>query len=405
MLGPETLLQGLVERGFDAASGVPCSTLEGVFALLEGGRGPARRIAYTGATQEGEAVAIAAGAWLAGRTPFVVLQNSGLGNIVNPVASLTSVFGIPLLFLISHRGEPGRPDAPQHALMGETTGGLLDLLRMPHRPLPATAEGVAGDLAGLDDLRRRTRRSVAFVAARGSVAKTAEIDEPGPAIRPPAPPAPAAVAARGEPAAPPPSRRAALEAVLARAPADAAVVATTGYTARELFTLEDRPTSFYNVGAMGSAAGIALGVALNTTRRVILLDGDGALLMRLGSLATTGRCRPGGLVHVVLDNAAHESTGGQPTAAATTDLAAVAAACGYPRVLRAHGAEGFAAGLEEALAGEAASFIHLRIAPGQMSRLARPDRPLPELAARFRDAMTAAKRTEQGQDEREVDAQ
>jgi len=401
MLAPETLLQGLVERGLDAASGVPCSTLEGVFALLDGGRGPARRVAYTGATQEGEAVAIAAGAWLAGRTPFVVLQNSGLGNIVNPVASLTSVFGIPLLFLISHRGEPGRPDAPQHALMGETTAGLLDLLRVPHRPLPATAEHFETDLAGLDDLRRRERRAVAFVAARGSVGAAEETGDMGAPVRQPAP---ADVADLGDTGAPPPSRRAALEAVLARAPAEAALVATTGYTARELFTLEDRPASFYNVGAMGSAAGIALGIALNTTRRVILLDGDGALLMRLGSLATIGRCRPSGLVHVVLDNAAHESTGGQPTAAATTDLAAVAAACGYPRVLRAHGAEGFATALEAVLAGEAASFIHLRIAPGHMARLARPDRPLPELAARFRAAMTARDSTEQSQDEREIQA-
>jgi phosphonopyruvate decarboxylase len=211
-------------------------------------------------------------------------------------------------------------------------------------------------------------------------------DEP---LREPAPTgAPVAVRRHGAEGRPP-TRVAALERLLERLPEHAAVVATTGKTSRELYTLADREQHFYLVGAMGSASSVGLGVALHTTRPVVVVDGDGALLMRLGSLATAGAYGPGNLVHVVLDNGVHDSTGGQRTVSTVADLAGVAAACGYARVHRCGGLDDLSAALDDALAGPGPALIHLRIRPGSLERLGRPRVSPHEVAHRFRGFVAA----------------
>ena len=175
-----------------------------------------------------------------------------------------------------------------------------------------------------------------------------------------------------------------LERFLALTDEQTAVVATTGKCGRELFTLADRRQHIYQVGSMGGASGMALGVALNTARRVVVLDGDGAALMKLGSLATIGAYGPRNLIHVVLDNGVHDSTGGQATVSASVDFAGVALACGYGFAAACATVDGFAEAFGQARAHPGPALIHVRIAPGSMDRLGRPTVKPAEVARRFK---------------------
>jgi phosphonopyruvate decarboxylase len=168
-----------------------------------------------------------------------------------------------------------------------------------------------------------------------------------------------------------------------RAGRDTAIIATTGYTGRALYALGDQPNQIYLVGSMGCASSVGLGLALSEPgRRVVVLDGDGAALMRLGAMATVGHCRPPNLVHLLLDNESHESTGGQATVSASADLARVAGACGYPRVVRASSAEEVAAALDGAADG--LTFIHVKTGVAAPEDLPRPVVTPRQVAQRFR---------------------
>ena len=181
-----------------------------------------------------------------------------------------------------------------------------------------------------------------------------------------------------------PARIDLLRCVQALVPAEAAVVATTGKTGRELFTCEDRPQQLYQVGSMGCASAMGLGVALNTPRPVLVLDGDGAALMKLGAMATIGAYAPDNLVHVLLDNGVHDSTGGQATVSPNVNFTAVARACGYPRAFRCDSKAGFARALETALdEGPRPVLIHALIAPGSMEALGRPTIAPRDVSRRF----------------------
>ncbi|MFC7475031.1 phosphonopyruvate decarboxylase [Dankookia sp. GCM10030260] len=359
--------------GFDFYTGVPCSFLD----PLINGVLSAPGLGYVGAASEGEAVAIAAGAWLAGRRTVVLCQNSGLGNAVNPLTSLNAPFRIPTLLLTTWRGEPGIPDEPQHAVMGRITQDLLAVIGVPHAPFPASREALAPAFAAALGRMADTGLPFAFVMRKGDVA-----EQPlhAPARPLPAPGRRADFPAAGER----PSRAAALERFLQLVPDQAAVIATTGKTGRELFTLADRPQHLYQVGSMGGASGMALGVALNAAGPVFVLDGDGAALMKLGSLATIGAYAPGNLVHVLLDNGVHDSTGGQPTVSPSVDFAGVALACGYAYAAGCATLDGFAAALRDAMAVPGPALIHVRIAPGSMAKLGRPTVTPPEVALRFK---------------------
>jgi phosphonopyruvate decarboxylase len=187
---------------------------------------------------------------------------------------------------------------------------------------------------------------------------------------------------------PRPSRLAVLERFLAMTDDATAVVATTGKCGRELFTLADRAQHLYQVGSMGGASAMGLGVALNTDKTVVVLDGDGALLMKMGNLATIGAYGPGNLVHIVLDNGVHDSTGGQATVSASVDFAAVALACGYRYAAHCQTLEGFGHALQEALAHPKPALLHVRITPGSMSKLGRPTIGPSDVARRFKAFLT-----------------
>jgi phosphonopyruvate decarboxylase len=381
MIAADDFLVPARARGFDFYAGVPCSYLTPLINRVIGDPG----LAYVGAASEGEAVAIAAGAWLAGRETVVMCQNSGLGNAVNPLTSLNAPFRIPTLLVTTWRGQPGGPkDEPQHALMGRITERLLDTIEVAHARFPAAADAVGPALDAAQVHMREHELPYAFVLPHGTV-RDDGLDQTPFAPRPPG--ERLNLAEGGSRLLP---RVAVLERVLAVLPESAAVIATTGKTGRELFTLADRPQHLYQVGSMGGASGMGLGVALNAGHRpVVVLDGDGAALMKLGTFATIGAYAPENLVHVVLDNGVHDSTGGQATVSPVVDFAAVALGCGYRRAASCDGLSGVETALRAALASPGPTLVHARIAPGSMEKLGRPTVAPHEVARRFKAFLAA----------------
>lgn len=374
MISADAFLIPARGRGFDFYSGVPCSFLTPIINRVIGD--PA--ITYIGAVVEGEAVAIAAGAWLAGRRTVVICQNSGLGNMVNPLTSLNFPFRIPTLLIVTWRGQPGIHDEPQHELMGQITRALLDIMRIPHHDFPTAEDMIGGALAAAEAVMEQSSLPFAFVMAKDAV-RDDGLDQREPGARP-----------RGthrdlrEHGARP-ARAAVLERVLALVSDATAVVATTGKCGRELFTLADRPQHLYQVGSMGCASAMGLGIALNSTHPVLVLDGDGAALMRMGSLATIGAHAPTNLIHIVLDNGVHDSTGGQATVSAGVEFSEVALACGYATGSVCDGLAGFESAFRSATAAPGPHLIHARMSGGSLAKLGRPTVRPPEVARRFKD--------------------
>ena len=378
MIAADAFLQAARTRGFDFYTGVPCSFLTPVINRVISDRATD----YVGAASEGEAMAIAAGAWLAGHDTVVMCQNSGLGNIVNPATSLNWPFRIPTLLVITWRGQPGIKDEPQHELMGQVMHRLLDDIAVAHIAFPSTEDEAPAVLEEARRTMQETELPVALIMEKGGVAEEG-LEQPEVPARP-----------RGELRelcvhGTVPSRMAALERLLGVLPDRAAIIATTGKCGRELFTLADRPQHLYQVGSMGCASAMGLGVALNSDRPVIVLDGDGAALMKMGSLATVGAQSPSNLVHVVLDNGVHDSTGGQATVSPGVDFARVALACGYRSGASCDDLAGFDSAVSTALFEPGPHLIHLRIEPGSMDNLGRPTVKPPEVARRFRDFLCA----------------
>jgi phosphonopyruvate decarboxylase len=373
VIAADAFLDPARARGYGFYAGVPCSFLTPIINRVIGDP----RLEYVGATSEGEAVAIASGAWLAGRKTVVMCQNSGLGNAVNPLTSLSFPFRIPTLLVVTWRGQPGIHDEPQHELMGQITGRLLETMRVPHRVFPDTVDAVPPALDEAEEKMARSELPFAFVMAKDAV-RDDGLDQKPPDSRPPG------TRRDLRDHGPRPARIEMLERFLAVAPDAAAVIATTGKCGRELFTLADRPQHLYQVGSMGGASAMGLGVALNTSRPVVVLDGDGAALMKLGNLATIGSRAPANLVHVVLDNGVHDSTGGQATVSPSVDFAAVALACGYASGATCDSPDGFETALRETRSGPGPHLIHARIAPGSLAKLGRPTVAPAEVARRFR---------------------
>jgi phosphonopyruvate decarboxylase len=362
------------EMGFRFFTGVPCSYVKPLINYTLDAPG----MEYVGAANEGDAVAVAAGAELAGQRAVVLFQNSGFGNAVNPLTSLNATFRIPALLITTWRGEPGgEPDEPQHERMGEITPELFDVLRIRWEFFPQVPENISPVLTRAVAHMEATHQPYGLIMKKDAVAPHAL--RPQPASRTP----PSGILPAAAWPAERPGRDEVLRRVQAKARPTDAVIATTGYTGRALYALDDRPNQFYLVGSMGCASSVGLGLALaQPHRRVLVLDGDGAALMRLGALATIGARRPSNLVHVLLDNEMHESTGGQATVTHKVDLAAVAAACGYPRIIRAATAEEAAAALTSA--ENELTFVHIKTRPEASQRLPRPEVTPAQVADRFR---------------------
>ncbi|MDF3834240.1 phosphonopyruvate decarboxylase [Cupriavidus basilensis] len=362
-------------RGFDWYAGVPCSYLTPFINYVL--QDPS--LHYVSAANEGDAVALIAGVTLGaqgGRRGVTMMQNSGLGNAVSPLTSLTWTFRLPQLLIVTWRGQPGVADEPQHALMGPVTPTMLDTMEIPWETFPTDAAEVGPALDRAVAHMDATGRPYALVMQKGSVAPYELKQQERPAPRPGCTPLVSLAADQGGAQERLPTRREALQRVIAHTPMDKAVVlASTGFCGRELYALDDRANQLYMVGSMGCLTPFALGLALaRPDLDVVAVDGDGAALMRMGVFATLGAYGPSNLTHVLLDNGAHDSTGGQATVSHNVSFAGVAAACGY-----ASASEGdHLALLDQALAAAARQpaagprLVALTISAGTPDGLPRP---------------------------------
>lgn len=355
MIDPQHFFGWLEAADVRFFAGVPDSLLADLCAYVED-----HAASHVSAANEGAAVALAMGHHLAtGGVGCVYMQNSGLGNCVNPLTSLVDprVYGVPMLLVIGWRGEPGKTDEPQHVQMGAVTRGLLEAIGVPATVLPASPEEAEKVVAeAVADARARSGAH-ALVVKKGTFSSYKQSKViPDPCTL---------------------SREEAIAAVAAALPADAMVISTTGKPSRELFEIRvargEANDDLLTVGGMGHASQIALGVALaEPARPVVCLDGDGATLMHMGSLAIIGTRAPAGFRHVVLNNAAHDSVGGQPTVAFDVDLCAVARACGYRSVARVDRAEELASAVAALLAEPGPSLLEVRVRRGSRKDLGRP---------------------------------
>lgn len=367
MISVEDFWTELSRIGFTTVSGVPCSYLKPLINYALKADSPR----FVQAVNEGDAVATCAGAWLAGGGGVAVFQNSGLGNAVNPLSSLCKTFRIPVLLIVTLRGDPeGKKDEPQHELMGKITRKQLDLLEIEQADFPANNDEMKTVFQKIHDTFKGGG-VFALVMKKGSLG---EVPAPELSVRNPKELNRAICDRRKLPTA-----SQVLETVLSHGK-ESALIATTGYRGRELLALGGEGNCFPMVGSMGCALPLGLGVALNTRRRVIVLDGDGALLMRMGALAAVGHEAPDNLVHIVIDNRAYESTGGQPTVSENVDFASAALACGYERGVCADLAR-LEAELSSGLKGPV--LLHVPVMTGTMNPLPRPSKTMPDIAASF----------------------
>lgn len=361
MISPKRFYSTLESEGVAFLSGVPDSLLKEFCAYVDA---VVPINAHTIAANEGSAIALAAGFHLAtGKLPLVYLQNSGLGNTINPLLSLTDseVYSLPMVVLIGWRGGPGLQDEPQHIKQGRVTPALLDAMELPWRELTGDPDAAEGLAVWASQKAVEISAPVVLLVHRGAFS---EAEDRHPV---------------SEMNAAELTRENAIALITSILSPDTVVVATTGMISRELHDQrirfdQDTSSDFLTVGSMGHASQIALGIAqARDDLNVVCLDGDGAALMHMGGLATIGTTRAGNLLHIVLNNGVHDSVGGQPTAARHMSLSGVAAACGYETIAEVVTTESELINVMTQLASESGKrFVEVRVKPGSRPGLGRP---------------------------------
>ena len=375
MINPNEFLNAVSSYNIGLSSGVPGSLIMPLTNCIV----QDDNMHYVSAVSEGEAVGIAAGSSLVGETGIVLIQNSGLGNIINPVTSLTNTYGIPFLLIVSHRGDPqGKQDAAQHEIMGNVTHSLIDLVGIYSQVFPSESADILPAISRAFDHINNQLLPAAFVLKRDSlnpfdiVKQTNDLKIlPGTLIK------------NNE------STKGSLtlrDAIGSLSFGKDLVISTTGIISRELFHICDRPQNFYMQGSMGTAAALGLGIALSRPKRQIsILDGDGSLLMRLGSLATIGYYQPSNYLHVVLDNESYASTGWQPSVSPAVSFSDLAIASGYRNAVTVYDAESLIDYWQQLHDEVGPSLLHVKISKDRIKAM--PSRPAltpKEIANRFR---------------------
>ncbi len=348
----------LKKAGFDFFCGVPCSFINSLinYAINE--------CNYIMSANEGDAVATSAGAYLAGKKSVVLMQNSGLTNATSPITSLNYPFKIPILGFVSLRGEPGLKDEPQHQLMGTITEEILTLMGVEWEYLSSDLDESRVQLHRANRTIQNNQ-SYLFVVKKGTfsmielkpqvlntVVNKLQLNKSNTHQQP--------------------KRLSVLQRLDRIKAKDTLLLATTGKTCRELYEIQDAPNNLYMVGSMGCISSLGLGIALNTDKKVIAIDGDGALLMRMGSLATNAYYAPKNLLHLLIDNNIHDSTGGQFTVAGNIDFVQVASSFGYEHSIYIHTLDE----LEEKILlwkkNSVLTFMYIKIKKGTKENLACP---------------------------------
>lgn len=358
--------------GADFYTGVPDSQLKALcnYLINQYGIDPKHHVI---AANEGNCTALAAGYHLAtGRVPVVYMQNSGEGNIINPVASLLNdkVYAIPCIFVIGWRGEPGIHDEPQHIYQGEVTLRLLEDMDIKAFVIGRDTPDSEVEKA-MDGFREELKngKDVAFVISKNAISYAGKVKYENEHTM----------------------LREEIIQHIVRASGEDPIISTTGKASRELFEIREagrqsHKYDFLTVGSMGHSSSIALGLAINKPdTRIWCVDGDGAVLMHMGSMAVIGANKPGNMIHIVINNGAHETVGGMPTVARDIDLVAIARACGYPNAACADNFMDFDRELEVAKRRNELSLIEVKCSIGAREDLGRPTTTAIENKRNFMD--------------------
>lgn len=356
MVKVEKFITVLSSFDVDFFTGVPDSLLKSFCAYVTDNYGENHVIA----ANEGGAIGLAAGHYLAtGKPALVYMQNSGQGNAVNPLCSLADpdVYSIPMILLVGWRGEPGVKDEPQHVKQGKVTISLFETLGIPTEVLPDEESAALELTQKMVELAKAESRPVALIVRKGFFVEY-KLQNNKPNISDL-------------------KREEVIEMILKALPEDAVVVSTTGMISREVYETrerlgQDHSHDFLTVGSMGHALMIALGIAkAQPDRQVVCLDGDGASIMQMGNMAIAAQSHCGNLTHIVLNNAAHDSVGGQPTVGGAINLMSVAASLGYD-VKPLENAQRLCS---SALNNTRAVFVEVKVAKGARKDLGRPKEP------------------------------
>ena len=360
MLVVQKIYDTIRSCGVQFFTGVPDSLLKEFCACVTDVTGSQNHVI---AANEGGAVALATGHYLAtGKCALVYMQNSGLGNAVNPLLSLADpgVYAVPMLLMIGWRGEPGVGDEPQHVSQGKVTLPMLESMDVPTFLLPENDEDALSCIRDAYALALRESRPVAIVVRKKTFAPYQRKND--------------SVSLSGSM-----TREQALNIILKMIGPEDMVVATTGKTSREVFELREADSEsahaqdFLTVGSMGHCSQIALGVALaQPDRRVVCLDGDGAMLMQMGGMAMIGQSENVKLLHIILNNGAHESVGGQPTVARELNVPMLGEALGYRSSMSCEDKDGLKQALSEMIQQGGPQLLEVKIALGSRSDLGRP---------------------------------
>lgn len=358
MVSPEIFINTLQDNGVKFFAGVPDSLLKNVCAFITDNVSPDRNIITA---NEGAAVGVAAGHYLAtGEVPLVYMQNSGIGNAVNPLLSLADekVYSMPMIIMIGWRGEPGVHDEPQHVKQGAVTLELLDAMAIPYVILSDDDRSASSEVETLVAQCRQTLKPHAIIIRKGTFGSyklQSKVPNDNPV-----------------------SREDAMKLIVDSLPQDSIIVSTTGKLSRELYEYRDalcqsHESDFLTVGSMGHSSSIALGIALaKPERRVFCFDGDGAFIMHMGAISNIGHLKPKNFIHVVFNNGAHESVGGQPTMGFGINIPEIAQACGYKNALTVYDKDGITAALKAALEQEGPTLVELRVGINSRDDLGRP---------------------------------
>lgn len=358
MIRPQFFYDILASYGIDFYAGVPDSLLKNLCAYITDHADVAHNII---AANEGGAMGLAAGHYLAtSQIPVVYMQNSGEGNIINPLASLTDpdVYNIPVLLVIGWRGKPGVHDEPQHVKQGKVTTGLLNVMGIDYTVLSKDEDKAEGQIKKAVAFMQTTKQCYALVIEKDTFdTYTLQNVEKNNLTM---------------------SREEAIQSVAAALGEKDAIVSTTGMISRELFEYrtsmnQGHERDFLTVGSMGHASQIALGIALaKQDRKVWCFDGDGASIMHMGSMAIAAQKAPKNYVHVVFNNGAHDSVGGQPTVGLNINLPAVATAVGYKYVYSIESKDRLQELLENLKEIEGPVFLEVKVKKGNRKDLGRP---------------------------------
>lgn len=358
MISPQYFVESLKSQRIDFFAGVPDSLLKDICAYITDHISSNNNIITA---NEGAAIGLAAGYYLAtGKIPVVYMQNSGLGNTVNPLMSLIDkdVYNIPLLLLVGWRGEPGTKDEPQHTKQGKITLTLLESMGINYAVLSQDEAGFISQLKTAVAYMNETKEPFVFVIKKGTFEsyKLNLIEKTSLTL----------------------DRENAIQIVTSSLETEDVIISTTGMISRELFEYREKnrqghEKDFLTVGSMGHASQIALGIALqNKNRKIYCFDGDGAVLMHLGSLAVIGTLCPENFIHVVFNNGAHDSVGGQPTVGLQINLPKIAKSCGYQNTFTVSNLEELHIALGKIKETKNLVFLEIKVKKGARKNLGRP---------------------------------